>query len=281
MVERANIIIGARFTRIPGRPESGRLCRQEEQERREDVARTQQSVRHLVLAFLLEFLSSCLNPIQNARTSSTTTIAGIVEVGSDLRQMKTTMNFKSISTDWRFRIVRILMMAAIIGYLMYQSQNKPVAEGPAPAQIPANGPADVPIEIDMPSRSEGEKSEPIEPDDTLKSEKPQRPVIRRYTVANQSIRDEQGRVAYEGSIDLTETVERIRNGETLDRYRNDGSTFQNRERRLPKQPEGYYREWVHRTPKVNGPGPQRVISGRSGELWYTPDHYRTFVRLDE
>lgn len=63
-------------------------------------------------------------------------------------------------------------------------------------------------------------------------------------------------------------------------HKNDGSVFQNKEGLLPSQPAGYYREWVHPTPGVNGPGPQRVITGGGGELYYTPDHYRTFIPLN-
>ena len=68
-------------------------------------------------------------------------------------------------------------------------------------------------------------------------------------------------------------------GERL-RFPNDGATFQNRERRLPKQPAGYYKEYVHPTPGLSGPGPQRIVMGQQGETYYTPDHYRTFQRVD-
>jgi guanyl-specific ribonuclease Sa len=67
----------------------------------------------------------------------------------------------------------------------------------------------------------------------------------------------------------------------LSSHRNDGAEFQNRERRLPKRPAGYYREWVHPTPGLGGPGPQRIVTGGEGEIYYTPDHYRTFERLDD
>ncbi|HBU68915.1 MAG TPA: hypothetical protein DEE98_00860 [Elusimicrobia bacterium] len=49
----------------------------------------------------------------------------------------------------------------------------------------------------------------------------------------------------------------------------------NREGFLPKQPAGYYREYVHPTPGVNHAGLQRVITGQNGEMWYSPNHYRT------
>ena len=60
----------------------------------------------------------------------------------------------------------------------------------------------------------------------------------------------------------------------------DGTTFQNRERRLPARLSGYYKEYIHPTPKLSGPGPQRVIVGKDGDVWYTPDHYKTFVRIE-
>lgn len=63
-------------------------------------------------------------------------------------------------------------------------------------------------------------------------------------------------------------------------YRQDGATFQNRERRLPQQPQGYYREYTVPTPGASNRGARRVVRGRSGETWYTRDHYKTFIRLD-
>jgi guanyl-specific ribonuclease Sa len=92
------------------------------------------------------------------------------------------------------------------------------------------------------------------------------------------IRDLEGRIVYEGTVDVEPTLKRIAQGRRLD-FRNDGSTFQNRERRLPRKPADYYREWVHPTPGVSGPGPQRIVTGKQGEAYYTPDHYRTFKRL--
>lgn len=60
------------------------------------------------------------------------------------------------------------------------------------------------------------------------------------------------------------------------RYRQDGVTFANRERRLPAEPRGYYREYTVDTPGSPDRGPRRIIAGRNGELYYTPDHYLTF-----
>ncbi len=95
---------------------------------------------------------------------------------------------------------------------------------------------------------------------------------------SQRIHDEQGRLIYEGDIDLGPVFARIAAGDR-DSHRNDGTTFANREGRLPKQPRGYYTEWVVRTDGVRGVGPQRLITGRNGEAFYTPDPYETFIRV--
>ncbi len=100
------------------------------------------------------------------------------------------------------------------------------------------------------------------------------PVIRDVVV-----RDLDGRVAWRGDMDLGPAIARIERGEP-DPHRNDGSTFQNREGRLPSKPRGYYREFVVRTPGMRGVGPQRLVVGREGDAWYTSDHYRSFVRLN-
>lgn len=62
-------------------------------------------------------------------------------------------------------------------------------------------------------------------------------------------------------------------------YNRDGSIFQNRENILPPHPDGYYKEFVHPTKGIQGPGPQRVVIGRGGEMYYTPDHYKTFIEI--
>ena len=99
-------------------------------------------------------------------------------------------------------------------------------------------------------------------------------------ISRQTIRDEDGRVVYRGDVDLGPTLQRIESGQRLS-FPNDGSVFQNRERRLPRQAAGYYKEYVHPTPGLRGPGPQRIVVGARGETYYTPDHYRTFQRLNE
>jgi filamentous hemagglutinin len=87
-----------------------------------------------------------------------------------------------------------------------------------------------------------------------------------------------GSLAYRGDVDLQPVLDRIEAGER-DRHPNDGSVFANREGRLPRKPRGYYTEWVIRTSGLREVGPQRLITGQQGEVYYTPDHYDSFVRV--
>lgn len=96
---------------------------------------------------------------------------------------------------------------------------------------------------------------------------------------NVTLKNQDGRVIYRGDIDVAPTLARIDRDQRLSQYRNDGITFQNREGRLPKKPSGHYREWVHPTPGVGGPGPQRIVTGKTGEAYYTHDHYDTFRKI--
>ena len=73
-----------------------------------------------------------------------------------------------------------------------------------------------------------------------------------------------------------DVIKRIDDGGTF-QYRQDGVTFQNRERRLPSEPSGYYREYTVATPGAADRGARRLILGREGELYYTPDHYGSFM----
>jgi ribonuclease T1 len=62
-------------------------------------------------------------------------------------------------------------------------------------------------------------------------------------------------------------------------YRQDGVVFQNRERRLPRQPSGYYHEYTVKTPGSPDRGARRIVTGSRGEFYYTADHYDTFARV--
>ena len=61
----------------------------------------------------------------------------------------------------------------------------------------------------------------------------------------------------------------------------DGRTFQNRERLLPRRERGYYREYTVKTPGAKDRGARRIVAGRNGEYYYTDDHYRSFRRIIE
>lgn len=62
-------------------------------------------------------------------------------------------------------------------------------------------------------------------------------------------------------------------------YQRDGAVFGNREGRLPKRERGYYREFTVKTPGAKDRGARRIVAGKNGELYYTQDHYRSFLRI--
>ncbi|WP_228273687.1 ribonuclease domain-containing protein [Rhodocyclus tenuis] len=86
-----------------------------------------------------------------------------------------------------------------------------------------------------------------------------------------------------------ETLALIKQGGPFPYPRKDGSVFGNFERALPQQPRGYYREFTVPTPGARDRGARRIIAGsgrgndvaRSGEYYYTDDHYRSFRRIRE
>ena len=68
-------------------------------------------------------------------------------------------------------------------------------------------------------------------------------------------------------------------------YAKDGVVFGNYEGVLPRQKRGYYHEFTVATPGERHRGARRIIVGgnaqKSGEYFYTQDHYRTFQRIRE
>lgn len=67
-------------------------------------------------------------------------------------------------------------------------------------------------------------------------------------------------------------------------YAKDGTVFFNRERLLPGQPRGYYREYTVRTPGLSHRGARRIVCGgrqptRPDNCYYTEDHYASFSRI--
>ena len=67
------------------------------------------------------------------------------------------------------------------------------------------------------------------------------------------------------------------------RHDKDGSVFGNRERLLPRERRGHYREYTVDTPGSRDRGARRIVCG--GEraapeaCWYTADHYASFRRI--
>lgn len=65
------------------------------------------------------------------------------------------------------------------------------------------------------------------------------------------------------------------------RYEKDGTVFGNRERLLPGQKRGYYREYTVPTPGLNHRGARRIVCGGQkprapDDCYYTEDHYASF-----
>lgn len=75
------------------------------------------------------------------------------------------------------------------------------------------------------------------------------------------------------------TIELIKAGGPFP-YAKDGSEFSNREGRLPQKGPGYYREYTVETSGSPDRGARRIVTGRNGEVYYTRDHYQSFVRLE-
>jgi ribonuclease T1 len=63
-------------------------------------------------------------------------------------------------------------------------------------------------------------------------------------------------------------------------YDRDGVVFENREELLPEQELGYYAEYTVPTPGADDRGARRIVAGKNAELYYTADHYRSFVVID-
>lgn len=94
---------------------------------------------------------------------------------------------------------------------------------------------------------------------------------------------------------IMKLVSDIYNGAHLP-YSQDGSTFKNKEGKLPVQPAGFYKEYTLLTgsaphtvviggttyqvaPDLSARGSERVIIGGGAKIYYTPDHYKNFILL--
>ncbi len=97
-------------------------------------------------------------------------------------------------------------------------------------------------------------------------------------VKNVKIIDEAGTIIYEGERDLKSEIEDLVSGKLSIR-----DTFKNKEGFLPKKNDGYYIEYeIKSTPnwKKTSATPERFIVGGDGEIYYTSNHYLTFVNLN-
>jgi cold shock CspA family protein len=81
--------------------------------------------------------------------------------------------------------------------------------------------------------------------------------------------------------EIDKTLALIRQGGPYP-HSQDGTVFQNRERQLPAQPRGYYREYTVRTPGLSHRGPRRIVTGGNPPViyYYTEDHYKSFRVLE-
>lgn len=81
-----------------------------------------------------------------------------------------------------------------------------------------------------------------------------------------------------------ETYERIRAGGPFP-YGKDGTVFGNRERLLPAEKRGYYREYTVQTPGSRDRGARRIVCGGPATTphacYYTADHYASFRKIVE
>ena len=64
-------------------------------------------------------------------------------------------------------------------------------------------------------------------------------------------------------------------------FRQDDSTFGNREGILPPQLRGYYREYTVVTPGSRDRGARRIVVGADWDMYYTADHYASFRQILE
>lgn len=80
-----------------------------------------------------------------------------------------------------------------------------------------------------------------------------------------------------------QTEQLIRSGGPFP-YAKDGTVFGNRERLLPRQGRGFYREYTVRTPGARDRGARRIVCGGNTTTapqtcYYSADHYASFKRI--
>lgn len=190
---------------------------------------------------------------------------------------------QQVPPRWLITLLSIVVIAIVL-WSQRDEDQAPVdvpAAPPAVEAMPADGAAPIspaPIVEGEPSPPEIDPAKASAPRHTETKTPKTVETANELIVRQVTVKDQSGKVAYRGDVDLEPTLDRIARGERHS-HRNDGGTFRNLEGRLPKQPTGYYKEYVHPTPGLSGPGPQRLILGDRDEVYYTADHYRTFKRI--
>jgi ribonuclease T1 len=179
-----------------------------------------------------------------------------------------------ISGQWtrRLTIVAVTLLAAAFVWM----EERGAQQGPQRPDV-------LPVEVATPDDHDAGPIVPTERDAPVAGADPatesQVPDHREtHVIRDVTIRGLSGKVVYRGDVDLQPTLDRIARGEAFPHH-NDGGVFRNLERRLPRQPGGYYHEYVHPTPGLDGPGPQRLVIGKDHEVYYTHDHYQTFQKV--
>lgn len=88
--------------------------------------------------------------------------------------------------------------------------------------------------------------------------------------------------AITGDVQIDNTLALIQQGGPFPYPDKDGTTFGNRENRLPAEARGYYREYTVPTPGVSHRGARRIVTGGNPPTVYylTLDHYDSFSKLE-
>lgn len=101
------------------------------------------------------------------------------------------------------------------------------------------------------------------------------------TAPKTSSPDTAATAAITGDAQIDQTLALIQQGGPFPYPNKDGTTFYNREGKLPAQSQGYYREYTVPTPGVSHRGARRIVTGGHPPTVYylTVDHYDSFQQL--
>ena len=88
-----------------------------------------------------------------------------------------------------------------------------------------------------------------------------------------------GSIDAEEAEEIEQTFDDVEDGRPYG-YEEDGGVFRNDEMLLPDRPHGYYREFTVETSGEDDRGERRLVVGRGGEVFYTEDHYESFVPIE-